>query len=66
MSNNLVTQSGPHTFIDGSHYDVTNCQINDGASFNGDDLGPYIEGLSIIANITQLASGNRTYTQMYA
>ena len=39
--------------------DATSCTPGD-TSLTADDVGPYIEGLSIVANVTT----NQTYTQM--
>ncbi|VDB86675.1 unnamed protein product [Peniophora sp. CBMAI 1063] len=48
----------PEDSISGS-FDPTSCEIDPGI-INADDIGFYIEGLSIVANVT----ANQTYTQM--
>ena len=50
----------PDNSISGA-IDPTSCDINAGNA-NGDDIGFYIEGLSIVANVT----ANQTYTDMCA
>ncbi|KZV68208.1 hypothetical protein PENSPDRAFT_26746 [Peniophora sp. CONT] len=60
LSTNLIVSSGSSTLVAGSYFDATSCSIAKGGFFHADDVGPYMEGLSIVANVT----GNRTYTQI--
>ena len=67
MQTYLVRTSDATVVVAGSKFNVSVCGIptSDGTGlgkdFNCDDIGPYIEGLSIIANITR----NDTYVQMH-
>ena len=56
----IVNASNPLAVISGT-FDPTSCTVENPGLATGDDIGFYIEGLSILANVT----ANHTYTQMY-